>query len=145
MKVSDGAQVSVEFTVSLDDDTVVGSNVGNAPVVFIQGSGDVLPALEHALDGMAAGESKQLKLTADEAYGPVHPEAIQELERSRIPEDAHHVGAELQAESTEGETLQARVVEVRDDVIVADFNHPLAGETLSFDITVVDVKDAPAR
>jgi FKBP-type peptidyl-prolyl cis-trans isomerase 2 len=140
MKISLGSHVTVEFTVKLDDDTVVGSNVGGDPVVFVQGKGDVLPALEQALDGMTAGESKNVKLTAEQAYGPIHQEAIQEIEKDRIPEDAREVGAALQAQSTEGETLEARVVEVRDDVVVADFNHPLAGRDLIFDITILDVK-----
>lgn len=140
MKISLGSHVTVEFTVKLEDDTVVGSNVGGDPVVFVQGKGDVLPALEQALDGMSAGESKHVKLTAEQAYGPIHQEAIQEIEKDRIPEDAREVGAALQAQSTEGETLDARVVEVRDDVVIADFNHPLAGRDLIFDIKILDVK-----
>jgi FKBP-type peptidyl-prolyl cis-trans isomerase 2 len=143
MKVTQGAQVSVEFTVSLEDQTVVGSNVGGEPVVFTQGAGEVLPALEQQLEGMESGETKQVKLKADQAYGPVHQEAIQQVDKSRVPEDAQHVGAELRAQDPQGQTIRARVTEVHDDVVVVDFNHPLAGEDLSFEVKVLDVQARP--
>jgi len=139
MKISQGTQVSVEFKLSLEDETVVGSNVGGDPVVITQGAGEIFPAVEKGIEGMEAGGTKKFTLTPEEAYGPVQSEAIQDVERSRIPEGAHHVGAELQAEGNEG--VRARVIEVRDDLIVMDFNHPLAGKNLTFEVKVVDVKN----
>jgi FKBP-type peptidyl-prolyl cis-trans isomerase SlyD len=140
MKVSQGTQVSVEFTVSLDDQTVVGSNVGDGPLVFTHGAGEMFPALEQGIEGMEVGETKQVALSAEQAYGPVHPEAIQRIEKSRVPEGARQVGAELRAQGTDGEPLRARVTEVGDEVVVVDFNHPLAGKNLSFEVKVLDVQ-----
>ena len=141
MKVSQGAQVSVEFNLSLEDETVVGSNAGGEPVVITHGAGEIFPSVEKGLEGLEAGDTKKFTLTPEEGYGPVQPEAIQEVERSRIPEGAHHVGAELQAQDSDD--IRARVIEVRDEVIVLDFNHPLAGKNLIFDVKVLDVKGAP--
>jgi FKBP-type peptidyl-prolyl cis-trans isomerase SlyD len=140
MKVSQGARVSVEFTASLDDRTVVGTNVGEEPLVFTHGAGEMLPALERGIEGMEVGETKHVVLTAEQAYGPVRPEAIQRIEKSRVPEGARHVGAQLQAQGADGDALRAKVTEVGDDDVVVDFNHPLAGQNLSFKVKVLDVK-----
>jgi FKBP-type peptidyl-prolyl cis-trans isomerase 2 len=141
MNVKRGAQVSVEFTMSLDDQTVVGSNVGGEPLVFTHGAGEMFPALEQGIEGMEIGETKQVTLTAEQAFGPVQPEAIQRIETSRVPEGARQVGAELRAQGTDGEPLRARVTEVGDEVVVVDFNHPLAGKDLSFTVKVLDVQE----
>ena len=139
MKISQGAQVALEFTASLDDQTVIGSNA-DEPLVFTQGSGEIFPAIEQAIEGMRVGETKQVALTAEQAYGVVNPDAIQQVKKSRIPAQACHVGGEFEAEGAEGAC--ARVVEVFDDVVTVDFNHPLAGKSLCFAVKVLDVKPA---
>jgi len=143
VKVSQGAQVSLEFTVSLDDQTVIGSNTGE-PAVFTQGSGEIFPAIEQAIEGMAVGENKEVVLQPEEAYGVVNPDAIQQVEKARVPEAAQHVGAELHAEGAD-EEIRARVIEVHDDMVTVDFNHPLAGKSLSFEVKVLEVTAAPSQ
>jgi FKBP-type peptidyl-prolyl cis-trans isomerase 2 len=92
---------------------------------------------------MTVGETKQFQLKAEQAYGAVKPDGIREVEKSRIPEGARHIGAELG--TPDDDTVRARVVEVRDEVVVLDFNHPLAGKDLSFEIKVLDVKTGPGN
>ncbi len=139
-QIETGSLVSLEFTLKLEDDTVVASNVGGDPLVYTQGAGELVPGLERALQGMKVGESKEITLSPDEGFGPVRPEAIQRVPRERVPEDARHVGAELQGQAPDGTVLRARVVEVQGDTLVVDFNHPLAGQTLVFDVKVLDVR-----
>lgn len=140
MRISQGVRVSVEFTVKTDDHTVVESNVGGELVVLSQGAGQVFPAIERAIEGMAVGETRWVTLAAEQAYGPVRPEAVQEVQKSEIAETARQVGAVLQAQDANRETRRARVIEVLDDVVVVDFNHPLAGENLSFEIRVLELQ-----
>ena len=135
MKVGQGARISIELTIRLDEQ-VVGTTSGGEPLDFVVGAGEIFPALEQAMDGMAAGDSKQVELTAAEAYGPFDEESIQSIEASMVPEEARFVGAQLQGP----DGVRARVVEVGDDALTVDFNHPLAGKDLSFEVKVLNVQ-----
>lgn len=144
MKIATGSQVSLEYTLKLDDESVFGTNVGAAPLVYRQGSGEMIPALERELEGLGAGDSKQVTIPPADGYGPDHPEAIREIPKDKIPPDAQRAGAVLQSQGTDGKPIRARVVEVKDKTVVVDFNHPLAGETLHFSVKVLDVKPVAA-
>lgn len=137
--IQSGSQVSIEYTLKLDDGDVVDTNVGGEPLVYEQDRGQMLPALEQELSGMTAGDSKQVTLSAEQGYGAVNPEAYQEVPLEDIPEDAREAGARLVVQGPSGQHF-AQVKEVHDESAVLDFNHPLAGQTLHFDIKVVDVK-----
>ena len=143
MDVSTGKQVSIEYTLTLEDETVVDSNVGVKPLTFIQGSHNIIPGLESALDGMKVGESKQVTVTPENAYGPVNEDAVSEIEKTYIPEDSLKVGAVLQGQSPDGRVIIARVVEIMEETVILDYNHPLAGKTLNFDVEIMDVQNAP--
>ncbi len=131
--------IAIEYTVFLDDGSKVDSNVGDDPLVYESGKSQILPALEEALDGLAQGESTKVTLSPEDAYGPVREDAFQEVDTSAIPEAAREVGAALVAEDESGDQRQVRVHEVRGETTVIDLNHPLAGETLTFDVRVVEV------
>ncbi len=143
MDVSTGKQVSIEYTLTLEDKTVVDSNVGATPLTFIQGSHNIIPGLESALDGMEVGGSKQVTVTPDDAYGPVNDDAVSEIEKAQIPEDSLKVGTVLQGQSPDGRVIIARVVEIGEETVLLDYNHPLAGKTLNFDVTILSVENAP--
>jgi FKBP-type peptidyl-prolyl cis-trans isomerase SlyD len=143
MDVSTGKQVSIEYTLTLEDETVVDSNVGAKPLTFIQGSHNIIPGLESALDGMEIGESKQVTVTPEDAYGPVNEDAVSEIEKTYIPEDSLKVGAVLQGQSPDGRVIIARVVEIMEETVMLDYNHPLAGKTLNFEVEILDVQFAP--
>ena len=143
MGVSTGKQVSIEYTLTLEDKTVVDSNVGADPLTFVQGSHNIIPGLESALDGMEIGESKQVTVTPEDAYGPVNEDSVSEIEKTYIPEDSLKVGAVLQGQSPDGRVIIARVVEIMEETVMLDYNHPLAGKTLNFDVEIMDVQNAP--
>jgi FKBP-type peptidyl-prolyl cis-trans isomerase SlyD len=145
MDVSTGKQVSIEYTLTLEDKTVVDSNVGADPLTFIQGSHNIIPGLESALDGMTTGDSKQVTVTPEDAYGPVNEDAVSEIEKAHIPEDSHKIGAVLQGQNPDGRVIIARVVEIKEETIMLDYNHPLAGKTLNFDVKIMDVQDGPEQ
>ncbi|WHZ16044.1 MAG: FKBP-type peptidyl-prolyl cis-trans isomerase SlyD [Nitrospira sp.] len=139
MTVSNGTQVTLEYTLKLDDHSVADSNVGGEPLKVTQGSHQLIPGLEKALEGMAVGEKKQVTVAPPDGYGVVDPKAFQEVDKNLIPPDSRAVGTQLQAKTSDGRTVYPRVSELKNDTIVLDFNHPLAGKTLHFDVKVLDV------
>ena len=137
--VEAGRKVSIEYTLILDDGKKADSNVGGEPLVFEQGAHQILPALEEALAGMKVSESRKVTLPPDKGYGAVIPQLIQEVDPKQIPEEARVAGAELAAEDEQGNRHFARVHEVREDKILVDMNHPLAGRTLHFDVKILSI------
>ena len=135
--IEDGSNVALEYTLFLADGSMVGSNVGQEPLTYTQGGKQILPALEDALTGMRAGDEKKVMLSADDAYGQVRDDAFREVPLEQIPEEARHVDALLSVPGRQG---NIRVHEVREDVAVLDFNHPLAGQDLTFDIRIMSVE-----
>lgn len=138
--VQDGKRVSIEYTLKLDDGSTADTNVGREPLTYTQGQGQILPALENALEGLAVDDSKAVTLPPEQGYGTVDPERVQTVPVDQIPEGAREVGAQLVAADEQGRRIPVRVKEVRDDAIVVDLNHPLAGETLHFDVKVVEIQ-----
>jgi FKBP-type peptidyl-prolyl cis-trans isomerase 2 len=134
--IEKGKKVDIEYTLTLDDGSTVQSNVGGPPLVFVVGEGQVIPGLEAALQGKAARERVKVKIAPDQAYGPLDPKKVQEVALDKIPEDARKVGTLLSAQGFDG---PIRVAEVRPDVVVLDFNHPLAGKALTFDVLVLSI------
>jgi FKBP-type peptidyl-prolyl cis-trans isomerase SlyD len=140
MTVAAGKQVSLEYTLKLSEKDVLESNVGKEPLTYTQGQGQIIPGLEKALEGMTVGESRHVTVQPADAYGQVNPEAMREVKKELIPPDAQKVGAQLQAKGQDGRMRYPRVTEVKQDTVVLDFNHPLAGKTLHFDVKVLDIK-----
>ncbi|UCG71388.1 MAG: FKBP-type peptidyl-prolyl cis-trans isomerase [Chromatiales bacterium] len=137
--IAEGKQVSFTYTLTSEGD-VVESNSGQEPMVYIQGGGQILPALEAELEGMSAGQEKSVSLTAANAYGEVRQDAFQEIPLDQLPEGARVQGAMLQAQGFPG---PIRVSEIKEEVAVLDFNHPLAGKDITFDILIVGVEARP--
>ena len=140
MTISNGNTISIEYTLTLENKKVVDTNVGKKPLKFVQGSHEIIPGLETALEGMKKGENKQVTVPPEKGYGPKDPKAILEVPIDQIPPDARKVGTQLQGKDAEGRMVHPRVAEVKDQAVVLDFNHPLAGETLYFDVTILDIE-----
>lgn len=138
--VAEGKLVSLQYTLTLDDQSVVESNVGDKPLTYTHGSRQLVPGLEKALEGMTAGDTKQVTVAPVDGYGEADPKALQEVQKQLIPPDALKVGTRLQGKTPSGRTVYPLVAEVKDETVVLDFNHPLAGKTLHFDIKVLDVQ-----
>jgi FKBP-type peptidyl-prolyl cis-trans isomerase SlyD len=134
--IARGRKVDIEYTLTLDDGSTVQTNVGGPPLSFVAGDGQIIPGLETALEGKAARERVKVKIAPEDAYGPTDPKKMQEVPLDKIPEDARKVGTLLSAQGIDG---PIRVAEVRPDVVVLDFNHPLAGKALTFDVLVLSI------
>jgi len=140
MRVQDGKLVSIEYTLRLQDEGLVESNVGEAPLQYTHGASEIIPGLEEALNDLGVGEARQVTVPPEKAYGLVDPDAFEEVEKQHVPQGAWHVGAMLVARDPEGQERHLRVHEVLDDTVIVDFNHPLAGKTLVFDVKVLAVE-----
>ena len=134
-QVADGMKVSLEYTLTLPDKTVVDSNAGRAPISFIQGQHQVVPGLEKALAGMSVGQQKKVDVAPEEGYGAYDKAARATVDKSKIPSGAK-VGAVLR--SANGQPVT--VLEISDKTAVLDLNHPLAGKHLIFDVKVLNVE-----
>ncbi len=141
--VAGGMVVTLDFTLTLSDGQVVDSTQGDMPLRYIAGQGQLLPGLEDAMLGMVVNEERDITLRPEDAYGEWDEEALEEIARSELPEDVElEEGMPLEVTDTEGETYEASVYEVREDTVVLDYNHPLAGETLNFHVKVIDIRPA---
>lgn len=139
MTIEAGKKVKIEYTLRCDGQEV-DSNVGGDPLEYNHGEQNIVRGLENALEGMDVGEQKKVVVEASEGYGEHDKEAIIETDKEKVPEEARKVGVVLQTQSADGRVFQPRVVEVKDDKIVLDFNHPLAGKDLEFEVKVVDIE-----
>lgn len=137
--IKKGQKVSLEYTVFLEDGTTIDSNVGESPLVFEQGTHQVFPALEQAISELKTGDSKQILLKAEEAYGPIVPDAFKEVDLEAIPDTFRYVGAVLGIEDPSGGVYPIRVHEINQQKAILDFNHPLAGRALRFHVKVIQV------
>jgi FKBP-type peptidyl-prolyl cis-trans isomerase 2 len=138
--ITEGSKVSLEYSVALDGGETVDSNTENDPLVYTQGNDEIIPGLEKELTGLAAGDEKQVRLEPEDAYGAVDPEAFHEVPLDQIPENARQEGQLLVMQDDQGNKRQIKVSEIRDDTALLDLNHPLAGETLHFDVKILDVQ-----
>ncbi len=137
--IEDGKTVGIEYTLTLDDGTKVDTNVGEEPVIYRQGDEQILPALESALSGLKIDDSTKVTLTAEDGYGESNPEAFRKVGLESVPEELREVGNQLAVSDQDGNTIPVTVTEVADDGIVLDFNHPLAGEALHFEVKILSV------
>ena len=140
MAVSPGDVVSVEYTIRLENEQVLESTVGDSPLVYTHGQNEILRGLEAGLDGMELGASKIVTVQPVDAYGEIHPEGFFEVQRDRVPAEAQRIGTKLEATAPDGRTVFPYVAEIKPAVIVLDLNHPLAGQTLQFDVRVMHIQ-----
>jgi FKBP-type peptidyl-prolyl cis-trans isomerase SlyD len=139
-----GSEVAFDYTLTDESGNVIDSSKGNGkePVHYIHGQRQIIPGLEKELAGMAVGGEKKVTLKPEDAYGPIDPHAFQEIPKDRLPPGALKVGTMLMAQGPAGQGSPARVHEIKEKTVIMDFNHPLAGKTLSFDIKITDIKAA---
>jgi len=143
--IQEGSIVSIEYTLTDDTGKVLDTNVGKEPLTFIQGAGQIVKGLEQGLAGLKVGDQKKVKVKPEDGYGMPNEKAFQEVPRELIPADAQKAGVMLMSKSQDGRTVPIRVHEVKEKTVVVDFNHPLAGKTLNFDVKIKDIKAAETR
>ncbi len=142
MKIDDNSVVSFNYEVK-DAKTgeVVDSNMGQAPLSFITGKQQIIPGLENQMKGMQSGDSAEILVSAAEAYGEYNPEAVQNMPREQFAGIELQEGMTLYGQSEDGGTVQVTVKSFDENDVVIDFNHPLAGKDLLFNVTVAEVRE----
>ena len=144
MAIETNQIVSIEYEVK-DGDTVVDSNVGGAPLVFMFGKGQIIPGLEKGISNMLIGEKGDVLVAPEDAYGEFNPEAKQEVPKDQFAGIDLEIGMTLYGQGEDGGTVQVTVKEIGEENVIIDFNHPLAGKSLMFTVTVNNVRDASAE
>ena len=135
-----GDTVKIHYTGTLEDGTEFDSSAGGEPLEFTLGSGNVIPAFDKAVQGMAVGETKSINIPPEDAYGPRNDQMIQEVPKSALPGDLEPAeGMALRAHGPDGQVMNLTVIAVADTSITVDGNHPLAGKALNFDIELVAI------
>lgn len=140
-RIADDVVVSLDYTLTVENE-VIDTSEGSEPIQFLQGYGNIIPGLERELYGMAAGERKEVVVTAADGYGEIDPDSFSDVPRSEFPPQIPmQVGIELQIKDKSGDILDARIDTVTADTVRLDFNHPLAGKQLNFSVHVVALRN----
>lgn len=144
LSVNDNMVVRLDYVLNIEERGEIERNKKGEPLEFIQGSGQIIPGLEKAIYGMYVGDEKEVVIEPPEAYGVYDPDDLVEVPRKSIPESIDLVEGEPLwiRESQTAEPSKAFISEVREESVVLDFNHPLAGETLYFWVRVAALRDA---
>jgi FKBP-type peptidyl-prolyl cis-trans isomerase SlyD len=137
-----GSAVAFHYTLTDESGAVIDSSKGKEPMQYIHGRGQIIPGLEKELAGMAVGAEKKVTVKPEEGYGPIDPRRFHEVPKDKLPPDALKVGAMLMAQGPQGQEVPVRVHEIKEKTVIMDYNHPLAGKILSFDIKITDIKPA---
>ncbi len=136
-----GNTVSVHYRGTFEDGTEFDSSHNRGePITFKLGSGQMIPGFDTSIPGMAIGETKDIQLTPEQAYGEHVESQIQEIPRTAFPEDFEFVvGASVQGTQASGQQFLAKIITEAEETVTLDFNHPLAGKTLMFNIELIDI------
>lgn len=137
-----GDNVKVHYTGRLDDGSEFDSSLERQPLEFVIGQGQIIPGFEQAVVGMNQGDTKTVEIAPEQAYGPRHDEAIQQIPKSALPEsiqESLQLGMQLQANDPNGHPLMLTVTDIAEENITVDANHPLAGQALTFDLELVEI------
>ncbi|MEB0228780.1 FKBP-type peptidyl-prolyl cis-trans isomerase [Pseudomonas sp. 10S4] len=143
MLIAANKAVSIDYTLTNDVGEVIDSSAGGAPLVYLQGAGNIIPGLEKALEGKKVGDELTVAVEPEDAYGEYAAELVSTLSRSMFEGvDELEVGMQFHASAPDG---QMQIVTIRDldgDDVTVDGNHPLAGQRLNFQVKIIDIRDA---
>ncbi|PKO07713.1 MAG: peptidylprolyl isomerase [Chloroflexi bacterium HGW-Chloroflexi-3] len=150
--VEDNVVVTMNYSLSIDGE-VVDSSEGedNDPIIFLQGAGQIISGLEKSIYGLKIGDKKSVTIDPKDGYGDIDPESIVEVPKDEFPKDFPlELGVEITVnaddEDEEGEEeMEATIVAVNESTVTLDFNHPLAGKTLNFDVHIIDIREATSE
>lgn len=142
MQIAENKVAVVNYVLRDDEGTILDQSEDGS-FGYLHGAQNIITGLENALAGKSAGDEVSVSIAPEDAYGPKMEEAIQEVPRDMFPEDAEiEPGMQFQAQTPEGQMMALTIVEVKEDVVVTDANHPLAGRTLNFEVKIIEVRDA---
>ncbi|MSP28068.1 MAG: peptidylprolyl isomerase [Methylococcales bacterium] len=142
MQIADNIAVSIHYTLTNDDGEVLDSSIDDDALVYLHGEGNIISGLEQALNGKVVGDKFKVRLDAEDAYGELVEDRVQVIPRSMFEGiDELEVGMQFQADVSEGPGA-VTIIKIDGDNVTIDGNHPLAGQALTFDVEVVDVRAA---
>lgn len=140
-KAQQGDTVAVHYTGKLDSGEVFDSSQGRDPLEFTVGSGQVIPGFDQAVDGLEVGESREVRIEPDDAYGEPRDDLKVDVSRDQFPNDADpEIGQQVQVQVAPGQNRVATIAAVQEDSITLDLNHPLAGQPLTFEVELVEIR-----
>ena len=138
-----GDTVTIDYVLKRGDGEIIGNTADVGPQQVQLGAGQIFPAIEEALTGMSVGDSNTVEIASDNAFGPRREELVIDIPRANLPpEPAPQPGMQLNAQTPDGQPMTLFILEVGEEAVKADGNHPLAGEDVSFDLTLRDIKQA---
>ena len=141
-KIQNDLVVTLDYKLFVENEMLESTEDGG-PIQFIQGQGQIIPGLEDALYGLKIGDQKKLVIEPENAYGEYDPDSLEIAQKEEFTEEVPlEVGTYLDFRDDEDEVLSAQIVETDEETVTLDFNHPLAGKTLTFEITVTDLRPA---
>ena len=135
-----GDTVKIRITEKMEDGTVAESSQDRGPLEFKIGEGNVISGLEQGVIGMKTGDKKSITIPPEDAFGQPHEELVIDLNKSEIPEGIKlAVGVHLSIQTSDGQVFKVKVVDVKEDTVTLDANHPLAGATLNFEVELIEI------
>ena len=138
--IAAGKKVKFDYTLTVDGQ-VAETTKDKQPLEYTQGQNQLIPGLEKQLAGMKTGEEKTIVVKPEEGYGLVLPDAFREFDKAKLPKDVEpQIGMMLELKDKDGNAYPAVISEVKDKTVMLDFNHPLAGEELKFDVKIVSIE-----
>ncbi len=141
-QVKENSTVVVHYTGKLTDGQIFDTSEGKEPAEFVLGQGRLIPGFENGLIDMKLNEKKTITILKADAYGDVVKEMIQEVKKTDLPQDMEpQVGMGLVSKAPDGQEINLMIAEVKEDTIVIDGNHPLAGKDLIFDLELIEIKE----
>lgn len=144
-KVASGMAISMDYTLTVEGE-VLDSSKENGPIEFLQGHGNIIPGLEEEIEGMAVGQSKKTTIAAKNGYGETNPAEIKDVSKEEFPDEIPmEPGVDLEMNDEDGHVVHGTILEVGKDTVKMDFNHPLAGKELNFEIKIVTIRDATSE
>lgn len=139
--IKDNLVIAIDYTLTVEGE-VIDSSEGREPLEFLQGQGNIIVGLEREMLGMKIGESKDVVVSAFDGYGETDEEAFMEVPKNQFPENIPvEIGTELQVENEEGEPAYVRIESIENNIVLLNFNHPLAGKELHFAVKIVGIRN----
>ncbi len=142
MQAANQTVVSIDYTLKDDEGDVLDASEPGSPLVYLHGADNIIPGLEAALTGKSVGENLTIAIAPEDGYGEYDETLVADVERDRFPgADTIELGDQFEANTPEGPRM-VTVIGIEDDAITIDANHPLAGETLHFEVKILDIRAA---
>ena len=146
MQIDKHSVVSMHYTLTDHEGELFETTKGDEPITFLCGAEQILPAFEKELLGLRVGDVKQFVLAPEQGYGEYHEDLVQEWKRDQLKDlDSLEEGEVLEFEDDDGNVVEGEIVEIDGERVVIDFNHPLAGEELHYQIEITDIRSATAE